>query len=751
MSTTQGLIVVVNWLALSFSTGLIVILAIQPRRERLNAWLAAMLVGLDVWAYFAMARALNDLSPLSETRNFYVLFTGLAWIPAAWFGLVVTLTKPQDGFGPLLALWGPVYVVGTAVLLWSGELLDYTATGGESVDFAFHWTGYVVAGHIALYLLLAYLYLHISKDAGVKPLRVPAALLIAAYATNAISALRLPPFGVALTALAVLLAGIWTLRRQLFGPLEAIQDELNTVQRDLRQALGELEVERNRGARLADDLSEAGRYKSEFLTRMGYEIRNPLNAIVGYSELLLNGVYGDLSEKQHDRIGKIHRNALDLLALIYDVLDLSKIEGGRMELNLNAVRVVPLAGSVIDAVMPQAEGKPLVVETALDTPLRLVRADEMRVRQVLLTLTGNAITYTPQGRVTLAARNLTVKQGQSPDFPMPVIGWLEDGDWLLLSVADTGVGIPPEEQATIFEEFPMIQGAEAREPGRTGLGLAIARKLVELHGGRIWVRSQPGEGSTFYVALPALDRFDEQAAPPPPESAPFTALVVSREERAADLFAGALAAKDPQIVRVADAPACVARAHEVHPDAVIADLLLPDCAAWDTVRRLKSDPELADLPVTLAAHMAGALFRLDLGACAVLTKPFQRDDLLAVLGRLQRRAPDAPALIIDDDPAERAQLCEALAAEQFPLVPCARVRAAWAWLNDSANRPGLVLLDLLMAEVNSMALLYRLRTAEHLRDVPVILLAVAEPTAVECATLHEQVRRVLRGDVELEA
>jgi signal transduction histidine kinase len=242
---------------------------------------------------------------------------------------------------------------------------------------------------------------------------------------------------------------------------------------------------------------------------MGHQLRTPLNSIVGYSELLLQGTYGDLTEKQCDRIEKIHRNGDSLLELINDVIDLSKIEGGRLELNLAVVRVAPLAGTVLDASRPQADEKNLTLETDLQPPLRLVHADELRVRQVLLYLVRNAIKFTPAGHVTLSARSVAVKNGQSADFPLPVIGWLEDRAWVVIGVEDTGIGIPPQDQAAIFEAFHQGQEAVHRHIEGAGLGLAISKKLVELHNGRIWVQSRPGEGSTFYVALPALDTFDQ--------------------------------------------------------------------------------------------------------------------------------------------------------------------------------------------------------------------------------------------------
>jgi signal transduction histidine kinase len=509
MTLRHAILISINGLSLSIAGGLIFVVLILPRRSAINRWFAGFLLALGLWAYFAMARIITAMSPLSETHNFYVLFMGLAAAPVALYGFVVTLCKPQDGFAPPLRAWGLLYLIGMTVLLWSDHVVRYYETGGDRVEFHFHFAGYVTAVHIGVYLLLSYLYLHISPDPEVKPLRLPVLLMMVGYAKNLVPALRLPPLSIGLLTAAALLIAYRLLHWQLFNPLREIHAELRVANADLRQAVSDLSTEKARAERLHNELRESSRYRSEFLTNMGHQLRTPLNSIVGYSELLLQGLYGELTEKQCDRIEKIHRNGDALLELINDVIDLSKIEGGRLELNLQVVRIAPLAGTVLDASQPQAAEKSLALETDLRSPLRLVHADELRVRQVLLNLVQNAIKFTPAGQVTLSARSVAVKNGQSSDFPLPLTGWLEDRAWVVIGVEDTGIGIPPQDQAAIFEAFHQGQEAVNRHIEGAGLGLAISKKLVELHNGRIWVQSRPGEGSTFYVALPALDTFDQ--------------------------------------------------------------------------------------------------------------------------------------------------------------------------------------------------------------------------------------------------
>ncbi len=508
MSFEHAILLAVNGLSLCGAVGLIYVLLIQPGRGPLDAWYSVFLGGVALWAYFALARVFPDLSSLSETHNFYALFIGLMLAPVALFGFVVTLCKPRDGLAPALTAWGVIFWIAASVLLWANAIVRYTETGADRVAFTFKPLGIVMAVHLAFYLLMSFFYLHISANPAVKPLRLPVVLMMVGYASNLYEPLRIPPLGIGLLAAGALIIGYIMLRWQLFNPLREVREELRVANNDLRQATTDVDFERKRADRLAEEVQEISRYKTEFLTDMGHRLRTPLNSIVGYSELLLDGTYGDVPERQRDRIEKVHRNGLGLLGLINDVLDLSKLEGGRLSLTLTPVRPAPLIETMVDVIRPKAEGKGLALETTLNAPLRMIRADEVRVQQVGLNLLDNAVRFTEQGCVKISASNLTVKNGRSAEFALPVIGWLDDREWLLVAVEDTGIGIAPEDQALIFETF--YQGASAQGEG-AGLGLALARRLVELHAGRIWVRSTPGVGSTFYVALPALEQFDTTA------------------------------------------------------------------------------------------------------------------------------------------------------------------------------------------------------------------------------------------------
>jgi signal transduction histidine kinase len=230
-------------------------------------------------------------------------------------------------------------------------------------------------------------------------------------------------------------------------------------------------------------LEAANRHKSEFLAHMSHELRTPLNAIIGFSEVLLERMFGELNEKQADYLKDIHESGRHLLSLINDILDLSKIEAGRMDLELASFHLPSTIANAVTLVRERAERQGVTLGLDLDPRLDIFQADERKVKQVLLNLLSNAIKFTPQGgRVDVSAKL--------------------DTDKVEIAVRDSGAGISPEDQASLFEQFMQVGKDAARKAEGTGLGLALSRRFVELHGGRIRVESAPGKGSTFSFTLP---------------------------------------------------------------------------------------------------------------------------------------------------------------------------------------------------------------------------------------------------------
>jgi len=263
----------------------------------------------------------------------------------------------------------------------------------------------------------------------------------------------------------------------------------------VRQHTKELEAkvsERTRELEVANlELEAASRHKSEFLANMSHELRTPLNAILGYTELILDKIYGDVSEKIQEVLERLEKNGRHLLGLINDVLDLSKIEAGQLSLSLNDYSMQEIVQTVVTAVESLAAEKNLALEVSVSPDLTAGMGDEQRIAQVLLNLVGNAIKFTEEGKVRVEAA--------------------ASNDTFLISVSDTGLGLSEADQKMIFEEFHQADSSSTRKKGGTGLGLSIAKRIIEMHGGRIWVESRPGKGSTFRFTLPVrVERQKEQ-------------------------------------------------------------------------------------------------------------------------------------------------------------------------------------------------------------------------------------------------
>lgn len=354
---------------------------------------------------------------------------------------------------------------------------------------------------VGMAVLLYSLYIILdSRREAAKALRLPTTLLLIGYGLMMITPIT------ALGLFAAAAAFTW-IARSLFmdfatRPLEGLSEELRIANRDLRQAIGELNTERRNNEALNSQLSNAKTYRSDFLAKMSHELRTPLNSIIGYSELLMSGTYGSISDVQSDRLSKIHRNGKSLLDVINDMLDLSKIDAGRLELDFQVFSLDLVLGAVVEELREQCSKKSLELHTQLEEYLPAVYGDHRRIQQILRNLTNNAVKFTYRGSVTLKVERVFVKKGLSETFKLPSMGWLNDGEWIVASIIDTGIGIAPEDQGRVFDEFWQVDNSHTREFEGPGLGLAIAKKLILLHDGFIWLSSIQGQGSIFYVALP---------------------------------------------------------------------------------------------------------------------------------------------------------------------------------------------------------------------------------------------------------
>ena len=350
----------------------------------------------------------------------------------------------------------------------------------------------------------------------------------------------------------------------------------------------------------ARELEIASGHKSAFLASMSHELRTPLNAVIGFSDVLLEGLFGTLNERQEEYVRDIRDSGRHLLELINEILDLSKVEAGRMELEPAVLSLPELLAHGIALVRERAARSSLTVSLDVASDVGVVWADETKLKQVVVNLLSNAVKFTPAGgSVSLAART--------------------EGDEVLVTVSDTGVGIAPEDQARIFEAFQ--RGDRRVSVEGTGLGLTLSRRFVELHGGRMWVESSLGSGSTFGFAIP-VGRSVHTGA---------DVLLIEDDRRSADLFQLYLEGAGYRVSVARDGTDGLGLARSLRPRVVVLDLLLPGLDGWDLLGRLKADPATADVPVVVVSMLDERSRGLALGAAEYLVKPVSRETMVAAL------------------------------------------------------------------------------------------------------------------------
>ncbi|MCC6615160.1 MAG: HAMP domain-containing histidine kinase [Anaerolineae bacterium] len=293
--------------------------------------------------------------------------------------------------------------------------------------------------------------------------------------------------------------------RRLEADTDAAADLKAEVERMRRELLGvrsDLTSERRQVESLKQDLTEVRRTRGTFFDNMGYYVRTPLNVIIGYSDLLLNGTYGALSDQARERITAVQRSGNDLLTYITDMLELHRLDYGAVTLNIQPVEVLPVVERVIADVQEKTSDEVELLHE-VEPDIIPILGDAQRVEQVLSQLLINALRFTQKGSVTLAASGVQVKNGVADKVELPTIGWLRDGAWVVLSVRDTGIGIASQDQASIFDTFYRVHRDQTHDERGLGLGLAIVKRLLEMQQGVIWVKSVEKQGSTFFVALRA--------------------------------------------------------------------------------------------------------------------------------------------------------------------------------------------------------------------------------------------------------
>jgi PAS domain S-box-containing protein len=384
-----------------------------------------------------------------------------------------------------------------------------------------------------------------------------------------------------------------------------------------------------RNADLFQDALDASRLKSEFLANVSHELRTPLNAIIGYSELLLSGTYGEMVEKQADRLERVYRSGRQLLVLINDILDLSKIESGKMELEPARLDVGMLIRDALGTVQPQAELKKLPLETYIAEDMPPIMADPQRMRQVLVNLLSNAVKFTKEGKITLKADVVEVSLRRYPDLPSQLAA--RSGKWIHLQVIDTGIGISEQHQRMIFEVFTQADGSSVREYEGTGLGLAITQRLIKLHQGHIWVESKVNEGSTFHILLPTIASGQEPRYSIDPQDQRPLIIIADEDAMTLRLLTEYINSEHYQVVSTRDANELFEMASQLRPAAIVADVMMPKMQGFELLHRLRENPRSQHVPVILISIVDRSEVAMREGAAAYIKKPVSRQSLMATL------------------------------------------------------------------------------------------------------------------------
>ena len=487
-----------------------------------------------------------------------------------------------------------------------------------------------------------------------------------------------------------------------------------------------------------DDADSANRAKSAFLANMSHELRTPMNAIIGYSELLTEEMEDEGLDEFLPDLKRIHSAGNHLLSLINDVLDLSKVEAGRMDLFLERFPLAEMLHESAATIQPLMDRANVEFQIEAGEDLGIVRADLTKLRQAVFNLLSNAAKFAGQGKVTLSAVRTKV-----------------DGeDRVKIAVSDTGIGIPADKIETVFEAFSQADSSTTRDYGGTGLGLPISRRFCQMMGGDISAESEVGSGSVFTIDIPATvdaleaargsapDGISEHGSPeslPQPESGSLV-LIIDDDPNARDLLSRTLVKEGYRIAVAPDGPSGLSLAAELEPDIITLDVMMPEMDGWAVLRELKADKSLDHIPVVMVSIVAEDSLGYALGAHDYLSKPIDRNRLIARLEDIGI-AKGSRVLVVDDDEDTREVLVRALSRDGFETDEAENGAVG---LHRLAERPpDVVLLDLMMPVMDGFEFVQRLRESESLTETPIIVMTSKNLTESERELLTGLVQKIL--------
>jgi len=473
-------------------------------------------------------------------------------------------------------------------------------------------------------------------------------------------------------------------------------------------------------------------------------LRTPLNAIIGYSEILQEDAADSDQEQLVPDLKKIEGAGRHLLGLINDILDLSKVEAGKMDVFIEEIDISSLLDEVKSIIAPLVAKNGNKLELRLADHIGSMRTDRTKVKQCLLNVLSNASKFTQDGKLTVGVERLGT-----------------DRSIVQMTISDTGIGMSEEQLGRLFQAFSQADASTTKKFGGTGLGLAITRHFCRLLGGDVTVASQVGEGSTFTIVLP------DQALQPDQSTAPaeaalelpranaadapgalVTVLVVDDDPAARDLLTTNLGREGYRTVQARGGDEALELARKLHPDAITLDVLMPKKDGWAVLGALKADPDLCDIPVIMVTVAPDRGIGLSLGAAEVMTKPVDRAELTALLRQLLSR--DGPILVVEDDLATRETVRHTIEKMGLTVAEVTNGRLALGWLAENPA-PALILLDLMMPEMDGFEFLDTFNSRADWRHVPVVVMTAKHLTMAERGLLSGQGRSVIKKGASMDS
>jgi len=503
-------------------------------------------------------------------------------------------------------------------------------------------------------------------------------------------------------------------------------DELGVLATDFNVMLDAVQASETALQQAKQEAEQANQAKSRFIANMSHEFRTPMNAIIGYSEMMQEDILDneeDLAEIADDMVNDLNRimtAGKHLLSLINDVLDMSKLEAGKMQLHKERFQLQDLLLEVGDTIKLLAEKKRNSLELHLGDHLGQLYTDSTKLRQSLINLMGNACKFTENGLIHLSAKRIQDT----------------NRDWVVIDVTDTGIGMTEEQQKKLFQPFVQADTSTTRKFGGTGLGLAISNHFIKLMGGDISLRSEYGKGSCFTIRLPALSQR-------PPSEGHDTLLVMDSSEHSAAAITKYFSEFGYQVVHAATGSDGLRLAKALNPAAITLDVMMPDMDGWMTLSALKSEPQLANIPVIMMSLSTEQNRGYAIGASEYLIKPVSHDYLNSVLEQyVPEHTPDKKVLLVEDDTATRDVLSKMLEKNAWHVTQAGNGKEALGALE--IIKPDLILLDLMMPVMDGFEFLVHLRGMHELQALPVVVLTAKDLDEDDAQELHAGAATILQ-------